>query len=138
MPGTPLPPPTSPEVAAWAEDELNTFSAYNVCLEYESTLTASEDRVRLVRLLGYLLVYAPRRTIRSKVAHWIHSRKPGSDLADLGEFFETHVIVACEFRHQIPCIFRISSPVQLRNSKDELPHRPVARRGPSLKEQEAQ
>jgi hypothetical protein len=138
MPGTPLPPPTSPDVAAWAEYEPGTLKAYSACLEYESKLVTSEDRVRLVRLLGYLLLYAPRRTIRSKVANWIHSRKPGSDLADLGEFFETHVIVACEFRYQIQCILRINCLVQLRNTEDELPLRPVTCRGPPLKEREAQ
>jgi hypothetical protein len=137
MPGTPLPPAISPKLTAWEMYEPNTLNAYHVCLEYESRL-ATSDRVRLVRLLGYLLLYAPRWTIRSEVANWIHSCKPESDLTDLGEFFEKHVIVACEFRYQILCIFRIFCLVQLRNSKDKLPHQPVIHRGPPLKEREAQ
>jgi hypothetical protein len=127
MPGTPLPPATSPEVTAWAEYEPSTLSAYYVCLEYESKLATSEDRVRLMRLLGYLLLHAPRRTIRSEVATWIHLRKPGSDLTDPGFSFESHVIVACEFRYQIQCNFRIfvlyNQEIQRTNSRPD--HSPV-------------
>jgi hypothetical protein len=138
MPGTSLPRATSPTVTAWAEYEPNTLSAYSVCLEYEKELATSKDRVRLVRLLGYLLYYAPRRSIRNAVALSIHSRKPESDLTDLGEYFENHVIFACEFRYQIPRIFQIFCLVQLGDTEEELPHRPVTRRGPPLKEREAQ
>jgi hypothetical protein len=100
MPATPLPPATSSQVQALSEYEL---SAYNICLLFENQL-ATVQSVRFVRLLGYLLLCAPNRSVRSEVAKCIHSRSNQSDLTDIGRSFESYVIVACEFHYQNPYI----------------------------------
>ncbi|XP_006458875.1 hypothetical protein AGABI2DRAFT_115848 [Agaricus bisporus var. bisporus H97] len=91
--GTPLPKADSDQVQAFAYDEPKSLSAYQVCLNFEEQL-ATTTRVRLVRILGYLLLYAPNRTVRNEVAKCIHSHKDQSDLVDAGAFFECNVIAA--------------------------------------------
>jgi hypothetical protein len=49
-----------------AYDEPNSLSAYQTCLGFEKQLVATE-KVRLVRLLGYLLLYAPF-IVKSRIA----------------------------------------------------------------------
>lgn len=97
---TPLPKASSPEVQSTFEDHPNHLSAYNICLKYESELTNAQpyndNKVRYVRILGFLLLHAPKLSIRTDVSLCIHSRKDNSDLSDVGEFFERHVILACE------------------------------------------
>ncbi|EKM77897.1 hypothetical protein AGABI1DRAFT_86136 [Agaricus bisporus var. burnettii JB137-S8] len=91
--GTPLPKADSDQVQAFAYDEPESLSAYQVCLNFEEQL-ATTSRVRLVRILGYLLLYAPNRTVRNEVAKCIRSHKDQSNLVDAGAFFECNVIAA--------------------------------------------
>lgn len=82
MPGTPLPNTASPEVQRLAYEEPDSFSAYRTCLRF----LATTERVRFVRILGYLLIHAPNRAVRVKVANCIHSPNDQSNLTDLGAF----------------------------------------------------
>ncbi|KAF7773453.1 hypothetical protein Agabi119p4_5620 [Agaricus bisporus var. burnettii] len=92
IPVTSLPKATSPEVRIFTQDEpTSTLSAYTTCLQFEQQL-ATTAQVRLVRILGYLLLYAPNRDVRSEVANCIHSCKEQSNLTDIGSFFEVYVI----------------------------------------------
>ena len=93
---TPLPKVDSSEVQCIVEDS-DDLSAYNICLNHEEKLAASKDKLRYVRILGFLLLHAPNRGVRSEVTKCIHSRKNSSDLTDVGAFFERHVILPCEF-----------------------------------------
>ncbi|EKM77895.1 hypothetical protein AGABI1DRAFT_129688 [Agaricus bisporus var. burnettii JB137-S8] len=90
---TPLPKADSDQVQRFACDEPDSLSAYQVCLKFEEQLGTTEN-VRLVRILGYLLLYAPNRAVRDEVAKCIHSHRQKSDLMELGSFFECNVIAA--------------------------------------------
>ena len=57
----------------------------------------NENKLRYIRILGYLLLNAPNRAVRSEVTRCIHSRQDDSDLVDLGSFFERYFILPCEF-----------------------------------------
>ncbi|KAI9507875.1 hypothetical protein F5148DRAFT_980748, partial [Russula earlei] len=46
-----------------------------------------------VRILGFLLLYAPNRAVRHEVVKCIHSRRNESDLTDVGQFFECYLIM---------------------------------------------
>lgn len=94
---TPLPKVDSPEVQRIADEDSGDLSAYNICLDYEEELAAFEDKLRYVRILGFLLLHAPNQGVRSEVTKCIHSRKPSSDLTDVGAFFERNVILPCGF-----------------------------------------
>ena len=93
---TPLPKVDSPEVKLILSDS-NNLSVYNICLNYEEELAAFKNKLRYVRILGFLLLHAPNRGVRSEVTKCIHSCKDGSDLTDVGAFFERNVILPCEF-----------------------------------------
>ena len=112
---TPLPTVDSPEVQRIAEEDSDNLSAYNICLSYEEELAAFEGKLRHVRILGFLLLHAPNRGVRSEVTKCIHSRKDSSDLTDVGAFFERNVILPCEFSiyhlHSVP-IYLPSCPVK--------------------------
>ncbi|KAN0074642.1 hypothetical protein V8E55_011691 [Tylopilus felleus] len=82
---TPLPKVDSPEVQGIVDEDSDDLSAYNICLNYEEELAAFEDKLRYVRILGFLLLHAP--------IGCIHSRNPSSDLTDVGAFFERNVIL---------------------------------------------
>lgn len=90
-----LPDIDSSGVKDFAYDEPHSLSAYRLCLHFERQL-ATTERVRFVRILGYLL---PNRTVCEQVVECIHSRKEKNDLTDIGAFFEHHVIVPCEIRY---------------------------------------
>ncbi|KAG6373925.1 hypothetical protein JVT61DRAFT_6081 [Boletus reticuloceps] len=90
---TPLPKVDSPEVQRIAHEDPNNLSAYQLCLKYEEELVAFEDKLRYVRIIGFLLLHAPNRVVRSEVTHCIHSCEHGSDLSDVGAYFERNVIV---------------------------------------------
>ncbi|KAG6369629.1 hypothetical protein JVT61DRAFT_14198 [Boletus reticuloceps] len=94
---TPLPKVDSPEVQCIAHEDPNNLSAYQLCLKYEEELVAFEDKLRYVRIIGFLLLHAPNRVVRSEVTHCIHSCEHGSDLSDVGAYFERNVIVPREF-----------------------------------------
>ncbi|KAF8550034.1 hypothetical protein OG21DRAFT_1420364 [Imleria badia] len=90
---TPLPKVNSPEVQRITNEDSDNLSAYNICLDYEEELAASKDKLRYVRILGFLLLHAPNRGVRSEVTKCILSRKQSSDLTDVGAFFERTVIL---------------------------------------------
>ena len=92
---TPLPKVDSPEVQRIADGDSDSLSAYNICLNYEEELAELKDKLRYVRILGFLLLHAPNRGVRSEVTKCIHTRK--HSLTDVGAFFERHVILPCEF-----------------------------------------
>ncbi|KAH0834655.1 hypothetical protein J3R83DRAFT_10165 [Lanmaoa asiatica] len=74
----------------------NHLSAYRICLKYEQEHAAFRNKLRHVRILGFLLLHALNRGVRSEVAKCIHSCKDSSDLTDFGAFFERNVILPCE------------------------------------------
>ncbi|KAH0826493.1 hypothetical protein J3R83DRAFT_5497 [Lanmaoa asiatica] len=90
---THLPEVNSPQVQRIADEDPNYLSAYNICLKYELELAGLEDKQRFVRILGFLLIHAPNRSVRAEVAKCIHSHKDSSDLTDIGAFFEHSVIL---------------------------------------------
>jgi hypothetical protein len=95
---TPLPKSDSAEVHRIASESPNYLSAYNVCLQHEEDLAKFENKLRHVRILGFLLLNAPNRGIRHEVTLCIHSCKNSSDLlTGLGAFFELYLILPCEF-----------------------------------------
>lgn len=95
MPSTPLPKPDSDEVQRFAYGEPNLLNAYQVCLDFEEQLALTE-KVRLVRILGYLLLYAPNLSVCNEIAQSIHSCKDQSAFTDLGAFFEINIIKPCK------------------------------------------
>jgi len=94
--GTALPKVGSPQVQQMAKEDPNYFSAYNICLLYEEEFAANANKQRHIRILGYLLLNAPNRAVRSEVTRCIHSRQDDSDLVNFGALFERHVILPCE------------------------------------------
>ncbi|KAI9436374.1 hypothetical protein F5148DRAFT_1380312 [Russula earlei] len=90
---TALPNIDSPLVKYIANEDPNYLSAYNVCLDHEEKLAAYENKLRYVRILGFLLLYAPNRAVRHEVVKCIHSRRNESDLTDVGQFFECYLIM---------------------------------------------
>ncbi|KAI9509931.1 hypothetical protein F5148DRAFT_1011536 [Russula earlei] len=90
---TALPKIDSPLVQHVASEDPNYLSAYNVCLNHEEAFAAYENKLRYVRILGFLVLYAPNWTVRHEVVKCIHSRKNESDLTDVGRFFECYVII---------------------------------------------
>ncbi|KAF8138929.1 hypothetical protein EV363DRAFT_553096 [Boletus edulis] len=90
---TPLPKLDSPEVQRIADEDSDNLSAYKICLDYEEELATFKDKLRYVRIIGFLLLHTPNRGVRSEVTKSIHSCKRSSDLADFGAFFERNVIV---------------------------------------------
>ncbi|KAN0091134.1 hypothetical protein V8E55_004700 [Tylopilus felleus] len=117
---TPLPKVDSPEVQCIVEDS-DDLSAYNICLNHEEKLAASKDKLRYVRILGFLLLHAPNRGVRSEVTKCIHSRKNSSDLTDVGAFFERHVILPFKkYRGRTPKPSEHSSRPSFEAVKDEV------------------
>ncbi|KAI9455641.1 hypothetical protein HD554DRAFT_1032484 [Boletus coccyginus] len=90
---TPLPKVDSPEIQRIADEDSGDLSAYKICLDYEEELAAFEDKLRNVRILGFLLLHVPNQGVRSEVTKCIHSLKHSSDLTDVGAFFERSVIL---------------------------------------------
>ncbi|XP_006458932.1 hypothetical protein AGABI2DRAFT_115898 [Agaricus bisporus var. bisporus H97] len=121
IPGTPLPKATSPKVQRFTQDEsTSTLSAYTTCLQFEQQL-ATTAQVRLVRILGYLLLYAPNRDVRSEVANCIHSCKEQSNLTDIGSFFEVYVITPLKkYKGRTPAPSDYSSRPSFEETKDTI------------------
>ena len=92
-----LPETDSPLVQSMADQHADFLGAYNVCLEYEKEVATDADKLRYVRILGFLLLHAPSYAVRTEVTRYIHSRGDDNVLAELGAFFERNVIVPCEF-----------------------------------------
>ena len=131
---TPLPEVSSPQVQRIADEDPNYLSAYNICLKYEKELAAFKNNLRFVRILGFLLLHAPNRAVRSEVAKCIHSRNESSDLTDVGAFFERNVILPCESI----CLFyslhaNLPSLVQSRSTKAERRNPVNIPQGPPLR-----
>ncbi len=92
-----LPETDSPLVQSMADQHADFLGAYNVCLEYEKEVATDADKLRYVRILGFLLLHAPSYAVRTEVTRYIHSRGDDNVLAELGAFFERNVIVPREF-----------------------------------------
>ncbi|KAH9955465.1 hypothetical protein BC827DRAFT_1236577 [Russula dissimulans] len=61
------------------------------------------DNRRYIRILGYLLLYAPDPAVCSEVTRCIQSRQDDGDLANLGSFFELYFILPIrKFKSQTP------------------------------------
>lgn len=87
-----------PKLDPALENELNPdyIRAYEICLQYEGEL-ASEDKVRQIRILGFLLLYATNDGVRAYLAESILSCNNDPEiLVNLGWFFEQNVILPCE------------------------------------------
>ena len=109
-----LPKTDSPLVQSMADEHADFLSAYNVCHEYEKEVATDVDKLRCVRILGFLLLHAPSYAVRTEVARSIHSRGDDNVLAELGAFFERNVIVPCKFL-RLPLGFRM--PIRLIQSR---------------------
>jgi hypothetical protein len=122
MPGTPLPNSDCDEVQILARDNPESLNAYGTCLNFEERL-AETEKVRFVRILGYLLLYAPNWAVRNEVAQCIHLHKNQGELVDLGACFERNVILPCGFHYHFLHItqpFLLSShEVQMSNVRNE-------------------
>jgi len=96
-PSIALPKADSLKIQQMANEDPNYLSAYNICLQCEEQFAGKENKLRYIRILGYLLLNAPNRAVRSEVTRCIHSRQDDSDVVDLGSFFERYFILPCEF-----------------------------------------
>lgn len=54
------------------QSNLHCTSAYRICLKYEVELS-SEDKVRPIRILGFLMLYAATDGVRAYLAKFIFS-----------------------------------------------------------------
>ena len=117
-----LPKTDSPQVQEMAEQDANYLNAYNVCLEHESS-TTNANQLRYVRILGFLLLNAPSRGIRSEVAKCIHSYDNDPGLFDLGAFFERYFILPCGFSvcHSTLCPPVLFSVFSVKKDKGRTP-----------------
>ena len=117
---TPLPKVCSPEVQRIADEDPDSLSVYNSCLNYEE-LAASKDKDKLchVRILGFLMLHAPNPGVRSEIAKYIHSRKPGNNVTDVGAFFERNVILPCVFAFTPRMLIFFSQEVQRSNAETQ-------------------
>ena len=115
-----LPETSSSQVKEMADQDANYLSGYNVCLEYEKS-ARNADELRFVRILGFLLLNAPTRDIRSEVTKCIHSRRDDAGLFDFGAFIEQHLIVPCgsSVFHFTFCTSICIPSYQSRRTKDE-------------------
>ncbi|KAI0286330.1 hypothetical protein BC826DRAFT_1049117 [Russula brevipes] len=90
----PLPKSNSAQVQHIADESPNYLSAYNVCLQHEEDLAKFENKLRHVRILRFLLLNAPNRSIHHEVTLCIHSCNNSSDLlTGLDAFFELYLIL---------------------------------------------
>ena len=114
-----LPETSSSQVKGMADQDANYLRAYNVCLQYEKSAT-NADELRFVRILGFLLLNAPSRGIRSEVTKCIHSRRDDAGLFDFGAFIERYLIVPCGLSvfHSTFCM-SICTPYFQSRTKDE-------------------
>lgn len=132
---TSLPEVHSPQVQRIADEDPNYLSAYNICLKYEKEFAAFKDKLRSVRILGFLLLHAPSRGVRSEVTKCIHSRQDSSNLTGVGAFFERYVIWPCE--SSICLLYslhvNLSSLVQSRSTEAERRNRVNTPQGPPLR-----
>jgi hypothetical protein len=69
------------------------------------------SKLRCVRILGFLLLNAPNQDVRIEVTKSILSCEDGSELVDLGSFFERYVILPCELVLCLPLTHIPSCPV---------------------------
>jgi len=112
-----LPAIEDPQVQRMASEDAK---AYLVCLEYEKEFATIAGKLRCVRVLGFLLLYAPNRDVRIEVTKCILSCEDDNDLVNLDSFFERYVILPCEFFvcHSLYAK-SMSRLVQLRSTKVE-------------------
>jgi hypothetical protein len=126
-----LPNASSPHVQEMADQDANYLDAYSVCLQCEQSAT-NANQLRYVRILGFLLLNAPSREIRSEVTMCIHSCKDSADLFDFGASIEQYLIVPCGFSvcHSTFCTSICLASFQSGSTKDE-------RRHPAITHQDA-
>ncbi|KAH9955466.1 hypothetical protein BC827DRAFT_1347593 [Russula dissimulans] len=118
---TALPQTDSPQVQQMANQDPNYLSAYNVCLRCEEQFAANENKIRYIRILGYLLLHAPDRVVRSEVTRCIHSCQSDDDLATLGSFFELYFILPFrKFKSRTPGPSSHPSRPSFETVKDEM------------------
>ncbi|KAH9952476.1 hypothetical protein BC827DRAFT_1159734 [Russula dissimulans] len=55
------------QVQQMENQDRNYLNAYNICLRCKEQFAVDEDKLRYVRILGYLLLHAPDRAVRSEV-----------------------------------------------------------------------
>ncbi|KAK0216735.1 hypothetical protein EDD85DRAFT_798168 [Armillaria nabsnona] len=89
MPAAALPPVTGIPDGLDAND----ISAYNVCLEFENSVTSNNHALIHARVLGYLIIHSPSRTALHEVVKVIHScAGDHSKLSQLGQTFIDYFI----------------------------------------------
>ena len=93
-----------PEVPPRLQHIGHAVDAYNVCLRLEKSLQQAIDRGEVVgknliyiRILGYLVQYAPNDQALNTVLTEIISCSKDSDLFDVGRMYFDHYIRACMF-----------------------------------------
>jgi len=93
-----------PEVPLRLQHISHAVDAYNVCLRLEKSLQQAIDRGEVVgknliyiRILGYLVHYAPNDQALNTVLTEIVSCPKDSDLLDVGRVYFDHYIRACMF-----------------------------------------
>ncbi|KAJ3567816.1 hypothetical protein NP233_g6108 [Leucocoprinus birnbaumii] len=96
-------PEVIPDLESKFMNDPHIIGAYNICLKLEGEL-ATDDEIRRIRILGFLLLYAPKQEIRTYVAKTIFSCENEPDiLVELGRFIELHVILPFKkYRSQTP------------------------------------
>jgi len=119
--GTALPKANTLPVQQMANEDPNYLSAYNICLLHEEELAANANKLRCIRILGYLLLNAPNRAVRSEINRCIHSRQDDSELVDFGALFERHVILPlmkCKGRTPTPSHY--TPGMYFRTARDQM------------------
>ena len=94
---TPLPEPEALEVQDNFQSDPNLLKAYNICYILQQESQTNVRDTRYSRILGHLLLHAPNRSVREEVSKCISSCSDNETLLSLGEFFQTHVLVPCEY-----------------------------------------
>ncbi|KAK0442704.1 uncharacterized protein EV420DRAFT_1074311 [Desarmillaria tabescens] len=116
MPGVTLPPITSVTILDGLD--ANYTSAYETCLEFEKSAPANSDALIHARILGYLIIHSPSRTVLHEVVKAIQSCTGDySELSQLGQIFIDYFIRPFKkFKGRTPA----SSDDSSRQSSDKL------------------
>ncbi|KAK0442709.1 uncharacterized protein EV420DRAFT_1074455 [Desarmillaria tabescens] len=96
----------------------NYISAYEACLEFEKSAPADSDALIHARILGYLIIHSPSRTVLHEVVKAIQSCAGDySELSQLGQIFIDYFIRPFKkFKGRTPA----SSDDSSRQSSDKL------------------
>ena len=123
---TPLPKVDSPEVQGIVDEDSDDLSAYNICLNYEEELAAFEDKLRYVRILGFLLLHAPIGVfvLKSPSVYTHATPAATSPMSVLSLNVTSSYFVNSPFATFTPCMLIYFRLVQSRSTE-------VARRNPA-------